>query len=226
MMMRNLLAAGAALCVWGAPAAEFVCDFAEGKWDRAAFWEAKSPRFAAQGTWVQLPEGIINTTPKPDAQGRVRYGDESYAALVWKTPVEGTVEFSSVMSFDARMAPLLVIAPALEGLPDGRHELREHWEIVLYDEGLNIWHHEYRDGKPSWYLAAYMKSRFEPGRRYDLRVRVAQRRQRRMLTVICDGRELGYFEPGLPERFHVGLVGCEGPCRFYDLKVKAEASKK
>ena len=225
-MIRNLTWTVAVVLAGSLSAAEFNCDFAEGKWRRDDFWEVKSPRFATQGTWVQLPDGLINTTPKPDAQGRVRYGAESYAALMWRTPVEGAVvEFSSTMSFDARMAPLLVIAPELAEVPGGR-EFREHWEIVLYDEGINIWHHEYRDGKPSWYLAAYMKSRFEPNQRYRLQVRVAQRHRRRMLTVLCDGRELGYFEPDLPTRFYVGLVGCEGPCRFYDFKVKTEIQKR
>ena len=132
------------------PAGDAV-DFADGRWRREDFWEVKSPRWPTHGTWVQLPDAIANaipSSPGAPAKGRLHYGHECYASLVWKTPVEGPVEISSTMRFDVRMAPLLVIAPELADAPGGLKEFREHWEVVLYDQGVNIWHHEYRDGKP------------------------------------------------------------------------------
>ena len=164
--------------------------------------------------------------PGAPAKGRLRYGHDCYASLVWKTPVEGPVEISSTMRFDVRMAPLLVIAPELADAPGGLKEFREHWEVVLYDQGVNVWHHEFKDGRPSWYLAAYLDAPFAPGTRHTLTVRIAPRRQRTLFTVSCGGKEFGYFEPSLPGRFYIGVTGCEGPCRFYDLKVRRMEARK
>ena len=221
--MKFILAVSAFLAAWFLPAAEFAFDFSEGKWNRGDFWDAKSPRWDECGGWMQMFDGLVNSTPvKPDANGHVRYRSESYIALMWKKPVEAPVEFSSTMSFDVRMAPLLVLAPYLADAKNGMKEFREHWEIVLFDQGLNIWHHEYKDGKPSWYLAAYMQAPFTAKDRHTLTVRIVPRHGRMVVTAICDGREFGYYEPDLPSRFYVGFTGCEGPCRFYDLKVKTE----
>ena len=51
------------------------------------------------------------------------------------------------MSFDHLMAPLIVIAPELGRSADGKYlELRDHYEIVLFFQGINIWHHRYIGG--------------------------------------------------------------------------------
>ena len=227
--MRKLLLLAAVLALSGLSAAtECAIDFADGKWNRADFWDAKSPRWDVHGSWLQQADHLLNTTvAKTDSKGRLHYyGPENYASLMWKTPVEAPVEISSTMSFDVRMAPLLVIAPELADGKDGLKEFREHWEIVLFDQGINIWHHEFKDGKPSWYLAAYMEVPFAPKERHVLTVRVQPRRGRMVLTAACGGKEFGYFDPDLPAKFHVGLTACEGPCRFYDFKVKTDIQQK
>ena len=225
--MKSFLTFSACLLAGLLPAAEFAFDFSEGKWNRDDFWDARSPRWDMCGSWIQMPDGLVNDTPvKPDAKGNIRYHAESYIALMWKKPVEAPMEFSSTMAFDVRMAPLLVLAPDLADAKNGMKEFREHWEIVLFDQGLNIWHHEYKDGKPSWYLAACMQAPFAARERHTLTVRIVPRRGRMMMMAICDGREFGYYDPGLPSRFYIGFTGCEGPCRFYDLKVKTDIGKK
>ena len=227
-MMRGMLLFGVAFFAGALAATETKIDFSDGQWNRADFWEAKSPRWDIHGSWIQQADHLLNTTvAKTDSKGhRHYYGPESYVALVWKTPVEAPVEISSTMSFDERMAPLLVVAPELADGKGGLKEFREHWEIVLFDQGLNIWHHEYKDGKPSWYLAAYLEAPFVPKERHVLTVRVQPRRGRMVLTAACGGKEFGYFDPDLPPKFHVGLTACEGPCRFYDFKVKTDIQQK
>ena len=222
-MMRSMLLFGVAFFAGTLAATETKIDFSEGKWNRADFWEAKSPRWDIHGGWIQQADHLINTTSdKVDGKGRRHYGPEAYAGLVWKTLVEAPMEVSATMSFDERMAPLLVLAPELADAKEGLKEFREHWEVVLFDKGINIWHHEYKDGKPSWYLAAYLEAPFAPKERHVLTVRVQPRRGRMMLTAIADGQEFGYFDPDLPSRFLVGVTGCEGPCRFYDFTVKTD----
>ena len=218
--MKGLAALIGALTLPGLlAAAPTAFDFSEGRWSRSDFWEVKSPRWDEHGSWMQLPDAIANAIP--EKPGRKSYGHDCYASLVWKEPVECPVELSSTMSFDVRMAPLIVIAPELADAKAGAgmKEFRTHWEVVLFDKGVNIWRHEFKDGKPSCCLVAYLEEPFAPKVRHRLTVRIAPRRGRMFFSVICDGKAFGYFEPALPQRFHVGVTGCEGPCSFYDLKV-------
>ncbi len=202
-------------------------DFSEGRWNHADFWEVMSPRWEDHGSWIQRPDHIANLAiGKKDPRGRMHYGPDAYIGLVWTNRVEVPVEFSAAMSFGEHGAPLLVIAPELAEAKDGKKVFREHWEIVLYEKGVNVWHHEFKDGKPSWHLTAYLDAHFVSEKRYTLTVRLTRRHGRTLFTAICDGHEFGYIEPNLPDRFHVGLTGCEGPCRFYDFSVNKDIRNK
>ena len=144
-----------------------------------------------------------------------------YSAMVLKDKVEIGQTVSSVMGFDWRMAPLIVLAEKLDKAETGEPVFGEHWEIVLYDEGLNVWHHMIKDGKPFWYKAAYLKGPFEKNTRYNLEVKVTKTRKGvKEMTLKCCGYEIGYIDNDLPDSFYAGIIGCEGRNMFYDFKVK------
>ena len=106
--MRKLVFLAAVLALSGLSAAvECAIDFADGKWSRADFWDAKSPRWDVHGSWIQQADHLVNTTvAKTDSKGRRHYyGPENYIGLVWKTPVEAPVEISSRISFSATRPP-------------------------------------------------------------------------------------------------------------------------
>ena len=70
--MRKLLLFAAVLALSGLSAAtECAIDFADGKWNRADFWDAKSPRWDVHGSWIQQADHLVNTTvAKTDSKGR------------------------------------------------------------------------------------------------------------------------------------------------------------
>lgn len=203
-------------------AGNYRCRFAPDEW-RADDWQlVKSPRWPQRGTWVQEADAIRNATP-PDATPEDMLGKragETYTSMVLKTPFEGNLTIAAEMSFDHRMAPLIVLAPELGQDADGYPEYREHWEIVLFDQGINIWHHTFADGKPAWRKAAYARFAVDPGKPHHLTVEIRQTRNGREISVRCGEQQFGYLEPNLPERLHVGLTGCEGVNRFQSFRVE------
>ena len=133
---------------------------------------------------------------------------------------------SAKMSFDHRMAPLIVIAPELGvHAPSGAPEFHEHWEIVLYDLGINVWKHMWINNKPDWVKFSYMNAAFLPKTRYELKVSICETAKGETLEVECDGKEFGCFLPGLGKEFYLGIIGCEGRNRFYDFKISAPAAE-
>jgi hypothetical protein len=203
-------------------AGEYHCRFAPDGWQTEDWLLVKSPRWPHRGTWIQETDGIRNATP-PDATPEDMLGKragETYTSMVLRKPCEGNLTIEATMSFDHRMAPLVVLAPELGQAEDGYPEYREHWEIVLFDEGVNIWHHTFADGKPAWRKAAYARFAVEPGTMHRLTIRVQNTRNGREISVRCGENHFGYLEPNLPERLHVGLTGCEGVNRFHSFAVE------
>lgn len=210
-------------------AAEVSCDFSRGRWNADDWLLVKSPRWDYFGDWVQQDDHLMNQYPA-DATPKEMLGKraaETYTSMVYKKQVSGKTTFSATMLFEDRMAPLLVLAGELGADAQGRPEYREHWEIVLYDEGINVWHHEIRDGKPFWRKAAYIKTAYKPGVKYTLEATVEFPRGGKgpQLSVACDGKEFGCLLPDLPSDFLVGVTACEGINRFYDFNMKTAKIK-
>lgn len=195
--------------------------FARGAWRTNDWILVKSPRLNYMHGFVQKDDGIENECPPLSGEEIYRHHEsEVYSAMVFGTRAALGQTVSSAMSFDWTMAPLIVLAEKLETSAAGEPTFGEHWEIVLYNEGLNVWHHSIRDGKPFWYKAAYLKVPFQKDTRYDLSVKVARTRKGvKEMVVKCGGYEMGFVDNDLPDAFYAGIIGCEGRNRFYDFKI-------
>lgn len=196
--------------------------FTPGAWSSNDWILVKSPRFKYLHGFVQKADGIENECP--DISGELIYKKHCnavYSAMVWKQKASIGQTVSSTMNFDWRMAPLIVLSKDLGKTDAGESVFGEHWEIVLYDKGINVWHHMIRDGKPFWYKAASLQADFEKNTAYNLEVSVVKNRKGvKEMTVKCGGREFMYVDHDLPETFYAGIIGCEGRNRFFDFKVK------
>ncbi len=195
--------------------------FAEGGWDASAWMLVKSPRWPHKGTWIQEATHIRNATP-PDATAEQMLGPragETYTSMVLKRRFRDSIVIRATLAFDQRMAPLIILAPALGEDEDGYPEYREHFEVVFWDEGVNVWHHRYDEGKPRWQLAAFSRFPLKPGERHAVEVTYQNQPDHKVLSVQVNGRTFGYRDATLPDVFHVGLTGCEGTNRFYDLAI-------
>ncbi|MBO5821382.1 MAG: hypothetical protein J6R86_00040 [Lentisphaeria bacterium] len=203
---------------------EFNAEFSRDKWNPADFVMVKGPRWSCVRSWRQESDHIVQEVPDEltDKQLHDDMQDEAYVAMCYgqKIKMEETIVCSSTMSFDDRMAPLIVIAPELGTYEaSGAPEFREHWEIVLYDLGLNVWKHMWIDDKPAWVKHSYMLAPFKPRTRYELKITITATPKGQMLEVECDDRKFGCHLPELGKEFYLGITACEGRNRFYDFKL-------
>ena len=208
-------------------AQDFYTVFARGKWDPAQWFEVKSTHFKQSRGMVQQDDHIMNEVPDlPDAELHAKHQQYLYSCLVLDRKFSIPCVISSTMSFDHLMAPLIVIAPDFGKNAAGQREQRDHFEIVLYNQGLNIWRHSYENGKPSYYLAGYLRTSFLPKTKYNLQVKVFKNRYGKQLEVTCGGHCFAIRDNSLPDTFYAGIIGCEGRNRFYDFGVRSLRKKK
>ena len=199
--------------------------FARGKWNPDEFEYVKSWRWPHFNKFEQAEDSVVNlTAPEltPEQVYRTRH-DSSYVAMLHRRrfPFGSTV--SAEMSWDYRMAPIIVLAPDVGVSADDRPEFRDHWEVCLYDGGINVWHHYFEEGKQKWHKAAdYLAPKDRPfgaNVRHRLTVKTENYRGHRRMVVTCGGVTLSYVDDKLPDSFRAGIIGCEGRNWFYDFTV-------
>jgi len=203
-------------------------DFARGKWDTNDWTVVKGPRFGYCHGFVQREAWIENECPDVPARDvSEKFGAEVYSGMVWKEKLSLGATVSTTTGWDWRMAPLIVIAPGLGVAKDGKApEFREHWEVVAYDEGLNVWHHFWTEGKgPHWIKAASLvlpeAAKFKANEKHALSVTIrVNDKGRRELVCSCGGYKLQYVDDSLPDSFYAGILGCEGRNFFWNFSVK------
>lgn len=197
--------------------------FAEGAWNPADWPVVRDSRWKYTGAFDQKSDHIVNRCPDlPDAELFAKHSQDVYAARLYKTRFAWGRTFTATLSFDHLMAPGLLIAGETAKGPDGLDEMREQWEIIVYDKGLNVWHH-YRkaDGTQAYELAAACSGTFKAKTKYDLQVKTRRAwGGAKEMEVKCGGCTLTFLAPGLPDAFHVGIMGCEGRNRFYGFKAE------
>ena len=204
--------------------------FARGKWNPDDFTAVKSWRWDDCGRFDQRDEAIVNHCPDVSGEevARIR-GGSTYAALVHKSRFAIGAKVSSTMMFDHRMAPIIVFAEDLgRNEKTGEAEFREHWEVCLYDQGVNLWYHYFENGVQKWFKAASLllpeREWFKPNVKHDLQVTVSRARRGagvvKEVTIKVGGYTLSHVDDRLPETFRAGVIACEGRNFFYDFRVE------
>ena len=201
-------------------------DFSDGQWNRREFFEVRNDDWDRGAPVVQKPDCIMNANNPSwsDEELFKHHQIDVFSSLVLTNRFRGDVTFSSRMSFDHRMAPALVIAGELGADSQGRLAFRDIYEIVLFDEGLNVWRHRRPNGgKSEIEKVAYAKHGYKKHTQYELQVVVKRKRSHggRLTTdveVSSDGVSVGFRDETVPEVFRIGLIGSEGRCRFYDFR--------
>lgn len=196
-------------------------NFGAGLWNSQEWLEVKSSRWEYIGHWVQEADHIQNAVPPASDPGEYcnELAPQTFTSMIWNRPLKQSFVVSSTMEFDHLMAPLIVLAEPVGHDKNGYPEYRQHWEVVIYNEGINVWHHEF-NGKQTWHLAASVKSPLQAKEKYDLVVEVRHRKGLGAeLVITCGGIKFSYIDHDFPETIYAGITGCEGINRFYDFKV-------
>ena len=194
---------------------KYNCTFSEGNWNTDDFLTVISPRWqSVHSQWEQHREYISNRlAPDWTPADRSREG-EAYISMLHKTAVNVDARIETSCLFEERMAPVITLAKKLTPV----HE--EHLEIVVFDEGINLWHHKFDNGKPSWKLIAYQELQLQAHKKHHLVTEIRFAGQGNFICMGVDDVSFGCLLPeNWPQIYYAGITACEGRNRFYDFSI-------
>lgn len=196
--------------------------FARGAWNAEEWQTVRSPRWEdICGRWIQEEDRIVNDVPEGKTEEELLSAPEAYASMLWKKPFHGDGVFRIRCSFDYRMAPLLVLSEEIGPV------YREHLEIVVFDGGLNLWRHYFRDGKPSWKRLGRLEMNLAAKTVHELCVKLERREAGVFLTMSVNGESATCaLEEGWPTEYYAGITACEGRNAFYEFTAEGAAVRK
>ncbi len=185
--------------------------FKRGEWERD-FTYAYSLVAKSYTQFVQNEECVSNTFNEG-------INDYNYVSIAHKEKQKSGVTVSTTCSFDKFGAPLITLSNTLEKDGEGRYIYGEHYEVVLYEGGCNIWHIV---KAPEGYAKKYVNTKckaFEfplaDGEKIDMSVTVRDK----SLKIVINGEKYEVEVPRLEEEFFVGITACEGINRFYNVTI-------
>ena len=89
--------------------------------------------------FTQEADGLVNARIELEDK-KAAYQDFEYISAVEKERVKLPVELEVECSFDKFGAPLIVFSEEMTEKENGWKEYGEHYEVVLFESGINIWH--------------------------------------------------------------------------------------
>jgi hypothetical protein len=188
-------------------------NFSKGAWNTDEITYAYTYRFADTNKFLQN-EDCIENAENPDCPA----DGYDYLSLVTKEKFEVGTKITTRCSFKGKAAPLFVICDALDDCEDGHKRYGNYFEVVLWKNGINVWRlWRKEDGSVTWHKRLGAEIPFAEDEIHTLSVEMKEN----YLAITADGIKLNLRAEDLFPSFHLGITGCEGPCRFYDMTVES-----
>lgn len=166
------------------------------------FKGAETPEFTQQ-------DDCITTCVNP--QFSFGYDDIS---LLTTEQYNADVEITLTCAFEGRGCPEIIFVEDLKRHTDGSFRYGPCFEVVLYKDGLNVWHHFLEDGS-RWHKQLGLTFPVAENETHTLRVKVTHK----TLLIQTEDQNITLHVEDLPETFHVGLTACEGIVRLYEMTI-------
>ena len=176
-------------------------EFSRG-WDKSRFTRVSSLRTDGKKPFMQEDDCVVNDIPKAEMM------QHNYISLLSNEYFSAPVTLTTVCSFEKFGAPLIVISDDVKPAPDGFPAYGHHFEVVAFEEGINVWE---LNGTDKPIKAAFARFPVEAGKKLTLTVKAETGK----LLIDLDGNRLEAELPSLPSRFRAGITACEGVNRFY-----------
>ena len=164
----------------------------------------------------QEGDALVNETIKLE-DPKAAYQNFAYISAVDKEPVALPVELEVECSFDKYGAPLIIFSESLHKLENGETQFGTHYEAVLYENGINLWHlTPQEDGTQKTANLCRAKLPFPAGEKLTMKVRLT----REGIEAVC-GELTATADIALPEKMYVDITACEGINKFYSFSVES-----
>lgn len=176
------------------------------------FFYCYSPQAKSNGIFYR-EDGCIKNAYNAEV------GDYEYTTAMLSERLAVGTKIVAECDFERRGAPLIVIAECLFDRNGARY-YGEHFEVVAFEEGCNIWHNTPSGEENPRKALITNKLHFEsiptPNKS---RVRLSVEFCREELKIEMNGVAFSVRAEGMPGEFYLGITACEGINRFYSLAV-------
>ncbi len=143
-----------------------------------------------------------------------------YISILEKKLRKSGCTVSTRCTFETFGAPLLVFTNDVTVDKDGNYRYGEHYEVVAYEKGCNVWHiipaPEGSEKKVIPTLIGQLQFTIENNEMTDITVKF----EGKTMKINMNGKTLDLEIPNFPDEFRAGITACEGINRFYDFVIE------
>ena len=120
-------------------------------------------------------------------------------------------------AFEGIGCPEIILVPKTEENERGEKKYGACFEVVLWKNGINVWRHYREEGRCFWHKRLGMRFSNAENKIHELSLEV----QEQALVLTLNGQQTMLRTEDLPKQFHLGITGCEGIVRIYDMTIDA-----
>lgn len=189
---------------------EFI-EFKKGMWEDF-FQYVYNSRFPFTPHFNQEDDCIINgTNPK------MRDGFD-YTTIMTKKMYGLGTKIWFTASFEEYGAPLITLTDTLNKDENGNLWYGIGQEFIVWEDGINVYDFYIKDGKLSWHRLLGDKFTLATNEKHELCLEITEK----YVLITIAGRSISLRVDNLPEKFYIGVTGCENINRLYNLKIESE----
>lgn len=184
-------------------------DFKNNEWETRGLVYAYSHRFIPTPKFIQKDGYIESAINESMSDGY------DWIGLITREKFSKSLNISTECYFNKYGAPLIVMAN--DAVPDKNGILRisDYIEIVIYENGVNVWKHTMENNKPTWKLIMGVEFEVPAGKKLKL----SSYMKDDLLIIEAENKKMQVYLPDIPEKVHMGIIACEGINRFYNLQI-------
>ena len=183
-------------------------EFTKGNWEEY-FEYAYTRRFPFKPKFIQEEECIVNSR-NPEMQDGF-----DYTTIMTKEKYGIGTRLSVTCSFENYGAPLITLTNKLERDKEGNLWYGACYEVVLQEEGINVWDLFEEDGEIKWHKLLALEFPLETGLKHEMYIELEEK----TVKVVVGDRSATLRIENLPEEVYIGITGCEDINRFYSVKI-------